>query len=59
MFEQILTILRQANENYICSYDESKMMNVKADCMSRDSGFAYIEEFTQGSYKREKFFKKE
>ena len=57
MFEQILELLNQANPNYTASYDEGKMMNIKADCLDRDSGFVYIEEFVQGSYKRERFIK--
>ena len=57
MFEELLNLIKQANSNYSATYDESKAMNVKTSCIERDAGFAYIEEFTQGSYKREKFVK--
>ena len=33
------------------------MMNIKVDCLERSSGAVYIEEFRQGSYKRERFMR--
>ena len=40
---------------YPVEYEENKMMNLKVDDKGLDARFAYIEEFTQGSYSREKF----
>lgn len=39
---------------YSIEYEETKMMNLKADEKSLDARFAYIEEFIQGSYTRAK-----
>ena len=40
---------------YPVEYEENRMMNLKADEKTLDAAFAYIEEFTQGSYTRDKF----
>lgn len=40
---------------YPVEYEENKMMNLKADEKTPDSAFAYIEEFTQGTYERKPF----
>lgn len=42
---------------YIVEYEESKMMNVKADQYKAGDSFVYIEEFISGRYIKEKFFK--
>ena len=42
---------------YIVEYEESKMMNVKADNYKAGDSFVYIEEFISGRYVKEKFFK--
>lgn len=42
---------------YIVEYEESKMMNVKADNYKAGDSFVYIEEYISGRYVKEKFFK--
>ena len=40
---------------YEVEYEENKMMNLKVDEKSLDARFAYIEEFTQGTYEKKPF----
>lgn len=55
MITELKTIITSSNPLYEVEYEESKMINLKADEKSLDARFAYIEEFTQGKYVREKF----
>jgi len=55
MIEELKTIVTTSNALYEVQYEESKMMNLKADEKHSNARFAYIEEFTQGSYTRDKF----
>jgi len=61
MINEIKTLIESIDDGnlqkplYPVEYEENKMMNLKADEKTLDSAFAYIEEFTQGSYTREKY----
>lgn len=57
MIEQLKAIINDSNENYEVEYEESRMMNLKADEKSLDARFVYIEEFVQGTYEKPKFHK--
>lgn len=46
---KILEIARKAVPTYVCTIDESYMVNVTSDYVKRDEGFAYIEEFRSGT----------
>lgn len=58
MLTNIKNLIATSNALYEVEYDESRMMNLKADQKSRDARFAYIEEFVKGSYTTENFRKK-
>lgn len=58
MITQLKEIIAAANPDYIVEFEENKMMNVKADEYALGAKFAYIEEYNQGTYSKEKFFKK-
>lgn len=53
--QRLCKILSKANPCYIVEYEESSMMNVKADNYKRGDSFIYIEEFTQGRYAQEQY----
>ena len=61
MIQELKTLIESIEDGntlsplYPVEYEENKMMNLKADEKSLDARFAYIEEFVQGSYTREKF----
>jgi len=50
MIEEIKAICTKVNPDYAVDYEESHMMNLKADQKTINAKFAYIEEFTGGSY---------
>lgn len=60
-------IIQTANANYRTlnpdaptykvMYEESSMMNVRADELTATDSFVYIEEFVTGRYTKEKYFK--
>ena len=56
MITQLKEIVQQANPDYHVHFEESAMMNIFADDVRRDEGFAYIEEYTTGRYTKEKYF---
>ena len=58
MIEELKNIINSVGSGYIVSFEESKMMNVKADEYPQGAKFAYIEEYVSGSYSKEKFFHK-
>lgn len=55
MINEIKNLITVCNALYSVEYEESKMMNLKADEKSLDARFAYIEEFTRGTYERKPF----
>lgn len=55
MLATIKNLITTSNPLYEVEYEESHMMNLKADQKTRDARFAYIEEFTQGTYTKPKF----
>lgn len=57
MITELRQIIESSNPNYIVEFEENAMMNIKADSYPRDNGFAYIEEYVQGSYSKERFFR--
>ena len=57
MIEEIKTLITTSNPIYEVEYEESRMMNLNADEKGLNAAFAYIEEFVQGSYTKEKFFR--
>lgn len=58
MISELIQIIQSSNPDYIVEFEESKMMNVKADEYPLGDKFAYIEEYISGSYSKEKFFHK-
>lgn len=58
MISELKNIIDSVGSGYIVSFEESKMMNVKADEYPLGAKFAYIEEYISGSYTKEKFFHK-
>ena len=50
MLEKLEEIIKQSNPNYVVDYEESSMMNVKADEMPVDRAGVYIEEFRRGKF---------
>lgn len=57
MVDQLKTLINLSNALYEVEYEESRMMNLKADEKSLDACFAYIEEFVQGTYEKPKYHK--
>lgn len=55
MISEIQDIINGTGAGYDVTYEESSMMNLKADEKNSNARFAYIEEFTQGNYTRDKF----
>ena len=55
MLQKIKEIIEKSNPDYIVEYEESSLMNVKADEIKRDKSFAYIEEFRRGKFTEGKF----
>lgn len=49
MIQYLLDILKSANPEYFCTFEESKMMNIVADNLATGRGFAYIEEYRRGN----------
>lgn len=58
MITELKQIIQESNPAYIVEFEESKMMNVKADEYPTGAKFAYIEEYISGSYTKEKYFHK-
>lgn len=58
MIAQLKQIIQSSNPDYIVEFEESKMMNVKADEYPTGAKFAYIEEYVSGSYTKEKYLHK-
>ena len=58
MINELKQIIQSSNADYTVEFEESNMMNVKADEYARGTRFAYIEEYLQGSYTKEKYFHK-
>ena len=58
MIAQLKQVIEASNEDYIVEFEESRMMNVKADEYPLGAKFAYIEEYTSGSYTKEKYMRK-
>jgi len=58
MITELKQIIQESNLAYIVEFEESKMMNVKADEYPMGAKFAYIEEYISGSYTKEKYFHK-
>ena len=50
LVEKIEAICKQVKPDYIFEYEESAMLNVKADSYARGDKFVYVEEFTKGRY---------
>lgn len=50
MLNELLNILQTANADYLCTYSEANEMNLKADYINRDKGFAYIDEYRNGTH---------
>jgi len=63
MINELKTIIESVEDGnllkplYSVEYEESRMMNLTVDEKTLDAAFAYIEEFTQGSYSKPKFVK--
>jgi hypothetical protein len=55
MLNKITEIIKAANPSYTVIYEEKHMMNVRADELQRNAGFAYIEEFIRGRYQQERY----
>lgn len=55
MLATIKNLITASNPQYEVEYEESRMMNLKADQKSRAARFAYIEEFVRGNYSTENF----
>jgi hypothetical protein len=55
MLKRITEIIHAANPSYTVIYEEKHMMNVRADELQRNAGFAYIEEFIRGQYRQERY----
>lgn len=56
MLSKLEEIINRANPSYFIEYEELSMMNVKADEIKYSQPFAYIEEFRQGEYGKEKYW---
>lgn len=50
MLNELLTLLNKANADYLCTYSSAQEMNLKADTINRDKGFAYVEEYRNGTH---------
>lgn len=50
MIPTILALIETANPNYESTFEEARMMNLRADAIAYDKGFAYVEEYRKGSY---------
>jgi hypothetical protein len=61
MINEIKTLIESIEDGNLLrplfpvEYEENRMMNLKADEKTLESAFAYIEEFTQGTYERNKY----
>lgn len=55
MIQEITDLIQSVNPLYLVEYEESRMMNLRADEKSLDGRFCYIEEFTSGTYERNRF----
>lgn len=58
MITLLKNIIKAANPAYKVEFEESSMMNIKADGYKRGDKFAYIEEYRQGRYMKESFVNK-
>lgn len=50
ILERITDLLKQANPDYTVVYEESSMMNIKADKLEETASFVHIEEFRKGLF---------
>lgn len=48
MLKKLIEIINKANESYVVHYEESSLMNVRADDLLRSQPFVHIEEFKSG-----------
>ncbi|MFV0392411.1 MAG: hypothetical protein ACK5KP_11110 [Paludibacteraceae bacterium] len=55
MIAQLKQIIQSANADYIVEFEESSMMNVRADKFKKGQKWAYIEEYRQGRYYKDKY----
>jgi hypothetical protein len=58
LFEKLIKLLEKAAPEYFCTYEEKGLMNITLDTLKREKPYAYIEEFRQGQYTKERFFAK-
>lgn len=51
MIPELIKLIQQVTPStYKVIFEEAKMMNVRADELTRDSGLVYIEEYKSGTY---------
>ncbi len=50
MITKLLAIIKKANPEYEATFEEARMMNLRADGLNYTKGFAYIEEYRAGQY---------